>query len=58
MAGFKSAASRAAKQSLWQRNYYDRIIRDEEELNRIRNYIIYNPSLLSESMKAIWKHTT
>ena len=28
---------------LWQRNYYDRIIRDEDELNRIREYIIYNP---------------
>lgn len=57
VAGFKSAATGAAKQSLWQRNYYDRIIRDEEELNRIRNYIIYNPSLLFESMKEIWKPT-
>ena len=28
---------------LWQRNYHDRIIRDEDELNRIREYIIYNP---------------
>ena len=56
VAGFKSAASRAARQSLWQRNYYDRIIRDEEELNRIRNYIIYNPIMLSESRKEIWKH--
>jgi REP element-mobilizing transposase RayT len=56
VAGFKSSASRAAKQSLWQRNYYDRIIRDEEELNRIRNYIIYNPSLLSESRSEIWKN--
>jgi putative transposase len=28
---------------IWQRNYYDRIIRDEEELNRIRNYIATNP---------------
>ncbi|HLD93900.1 MAG TPA: hypothetical protein VI703_06835 [Anaerolineales bacterium] len=33
VAGFKSAASRSAGQSLWQRNYFDRIIRDEEELN-------------------------
>jgi REP element-mobilizing transposase RayT len=28
---------------LWQRNYYEHIIRDEEELNRIRQYIIDNP---------------
>ncbi len=29
--------------SLWQRNYYEHIIRDEKELNRIREYIINNP---------------
>jgi REP element-mobilizing transposase RayT len=28
---------------LWQRNYYERIIRDEAELNCIRQYIIDNP---------------
>ena len=28
---------------LWQRNYYERIIRNEKELNRIRKYIIENP---------------
>jgi len=27
----------------WQPNYYDRIIRDEDELQRIRTYIIENP---------------
>jgi REP element-mobilizing transposase RayT len=27
----------------WQRNYFERIVRDEEELNRIRQYIIDNP---------------
>jgi putative transposase len=27
---------------LWQRGYYDRIIRDEDELNHIRHYITYN----------------
>lgn len=27
----------------WQRSYYDRIIRNEKELNNIRNYIIHNP---------------
>jgi len=28
---------------LWQRNYYERIIRNERELNRIRGYIQNNP---------------
>ncbi len=28
----------------WQRNYWDRIIRNETELNRCRKYIIENPS--------------
>jgi putative transposase len=27
---------------LWQRNYYEHVIRDEEELNRIRQYIMDN----------------
>ncbi len=29
---------------IWQRNYFERVIRDEDELNRIREYIIYNPA--------------
>ena len=29
--------------NIWQPNYYDRIIRNEDELNRIRKYIINNP---------------
>ncbi len=29
---------------MWQRNYYEHIIRNEESLNRIRNYIQENPS--------------
>ena len=28
---------------LWQRNYYEHIIRNKNELNRIREYIIINP---------------
>ena len=28
---------------VWQRNYYEHIIRNEDELERIRNYIYYNP---------------
>ncbi|MCU0662783.1 MAG: hypothetical protein MUC50_10715 [Myxococcota bacterium] len=29
---------------LWQRNYYEHIIRDDDELSRIRRYIIDNPA--------------
>ena len=28
---------------VWQRNYYEHVIRDEKELNGIREYILYNP---------------
>ena len=28
---------------VWQRNYYEHIIRNDDELNRIRKYIYYNP---------------
>lgn len=41
---FKSIVSkRAAIPSIWQRNYYDRIIRTEKELNLTRLYILANP---------------
>lgn len=30
-------------QPLWQRSYYDRIIRDDEELRRYRRYVADNP---------------
>jgi putative transposase len=29
---------------LWQRNYYERVIRDEQELNAVRQYIHNNPA--------------
>jgi putative transposase len=28
---------------LWQRNYYEHIIRDQAEFNRIRDYVANNP---------------
>jgi REP-associated tyrosine transposase len=47
---FKSRVTKRAKalgifpdSPLWQRNYYDHIIRDEEDLSRIREYIYSNP---------------
>jgi len=35
-------------QPLWQRNYYERIIRDEEEFAAIREYIVANPGNWAE----------
>lgn len=37
------AATESASIKVWQRNYYERIIRDEVELERIRTYIRSNP---------------
>ena len=37
-------ASRGSPKSLvWQRNYYEHVVRNEESLNRIREYIVNNP---------------
>jgi REP-associated tyrosine transposase len=33
---------------VWERNYYERVIRDDEELARIRQYIIDNPAKWAE----------
>jgi REP element-mobilizing transposase RayT len=48
--GFKSFSARAINVqrgasgvSVWQRNYYERVIRDEAMLNSIRQYIENNP---------------
>ena len=34
---------RTPGESVWQRNYYEHIVRGENELNRIREYIANNP---------------
>ena len=51
IAGFKSAATKrvnahrtAPGLEVWQRNYYEHIIRDDAELARIRQYILDNPA--------------
>ena len=36
---------------LWQRNYYERIIRNERELNAIRQYIRDNPARWAEDLE-------
>jgi REP element-mobilizing transposase RayT len=51
IAGFKSVVTKRINilrgmpgARVWQRNYYERIIRDERALNAIRRYIIANPT--------------
>ena len=48
--GFKTFSARRINRisgsigvKFWQRGYYERVIRNENELSRIREYIIYNP---------------
>lgn len=51
--GFKSGVSCTVIKSvgiknIWQRNYYDRIIRDYNEYQNVTNYIINNPRMWSK----------
>lgn len=39
----KNLGWKSFEKKLWQRNYYERCIRDADELDRIREYIINNP---------------
>lgn len=50
VAGFKSAAAKRINQmrgtpgaAVWQRNFYEHVIRNDEDLNRLRQYIQDNP---------------
>jgi REP element-mobilizing transposase RayT len=52
---FKSAVTKRINQSrntpgapVWQRNYYERVIRGERELDGIRRYIVDNPAKWAE----------
>jgi putative transposase len=40
---FKSATSRAVGQPVWQRSFYDRVIRNDSELSALRQYVADNP---------------
>jgi REP element-mobilizing transposase RayT len=42
--GFKGAVSRQLGYSVWQRNYYEHIIRTDESYRHISNYIENNPT--------------
>jgi putative transposase len=48
--GFKTFSARrinemrdASGTPMWQRNYYEHVVRDEDELTRIREYVLSNP---------------
>jgi REP element-mobilizing transposase RayT len=46
---YKAASTRMIRQTAnlefaWQRNYYEHVVRNEESLNRIRQYILENPA--------------
>ena len=41
--GIKGATSKKIGKTIWQRNYYEHIIRNEKELEEIIQYIEYNP---------------
>lgn len=41
---FKSAVTRQLQQPVWQRNYWERVIRNERELGLAREYIANNPA--------------
>ena len=51
VAGYKSSVTKrvnelrsAAGAPVWQRNYFERVVRNEDELARIREYIVSNPT--------------
>lgn len=51
MAGFKSASTKRINHQrntpggpIWQRNYYEHVIRNETDLRRIRDYVATNPA--------------
>ena len=61
MAGFKSAVTKRINElhttpgaKLWQRNYWEHIVRNETELDRIREYIRYMKSISSVVLRLMW----
>jgi len=41
---FKAAVSREVSPGIWQRNYWEHVVRTEKEANSVRDYIDANPS--------------
>ena len=44
MNSFKTITSKKYGKTLWQRNYYEHVIRKDKELHEIREYIVNNPA--------------
>ena len=46
-------------QRVWQRNYFEHVIRDEDELGRVREYIHNNPlaahNHVADDLAAAWE---
>ena len=47
---YKAAVSRQAGRAIWQRSFYDRVIRDERELEALWEYVESNPGRWAEDM--------
>ncbi len=43
---FKAKISRVLNKNIWQSNYYEHVIRNEQALEKIRQYILNNPQEL------------
>jgi REP element-mobilizing transposase RayT len=55
IAGYKAAVTRdinglsgVGQVAIWQRNYYEHVIRNDEDLRRIREYIVNDPARWSD----------
>jgi putative transposase len=60
MRTFKAVSTRAIRQTeipdfAWQTNYHEHIIRNEHELERIRNYIVSNPVMWKDDPENPWQ---
>lgn len=60
---FKSLSAIACNRRLsrrgvpfWQRNYWEHVIRDEDDLNRLRDYIVSNPARWAEDEENLVFH--
>jgi putative transposase len=62
--GFKTFSARRSNEhrrtraALWQRGYYEHVIRDERALNHIRAYISNNPVRWTDDPDNIWRAET
>ncbi len=65
MAGFKSSTNSKINllrhspcAPVWQRNYYEHIVRNEQSLDKIRNYIYNNPGSWPDDIENLKIHKT